>query len=84
MVKNPGRFEIVVTSNLFGDILTDQGAAIADGIGLAAGAKENPERTFPSMFEQIHDSAPDIVRKGLANPLVAIWSASQLLVFWGL
>ena len=77
------RFGIVVTSNLFGDILTDLGAAIAGGMGLAAGANLNPERTFPSMFEPIHGSAPDIAGKGVANPLAAIWSASQLLDFLG-
>ena len=83
MVKNPKRFQIVVTSNLFGDILTDLGAAIAGGMGLAAGANLNPERKFPSMFEPIHGSAPDIAGQGIANPLAAIWSASQLLDFLG-
>jgi len=83
MVKDPGRFQIVVTSNLFGDILTDLGAAIAGGMGLAAGANLNPERTFPSMFEPIHGSAPDIAGKEAANPLAAIWSASQLMDFLG-
>lgn len=83
MVKDPKRFEIVVTSNLFGDILTDLGAAIAGGMGLAAGANLNPERKFPSMFEPIHGSAPDIAGKGLANPLAAVWSASQMLDFFG-
>ena len=83
MVKNPKRFEIVVTSNLFGDILTDLGAAIAGGMGLAAGANLNPERKFPSMFEPIHGSAPDIAGKDIANPLASVWSASQLLDFFG-
>ena len=83
MVKDPKRFEIVVTSNLFGDILTDLGAAIAGGMGLAAGANLNPERTFPSMFEPIHGSAPDIAGQGKANPLATVWSASQLLDFFG-
>ena len=83
MIKDPKRFEIVVTSNLFGDILTDLGAAIAGGMGLAAGANLNPERTFPSMFEPIHGSAPDIAGKGLANPLATVWSASQMLDFFG-
>lgn len=83
MVKDPKRFQIVVTSNLFGDILTDLGAAIAGGMGLAAGANLNPERKYPSMFEPIHGSAPDIAGKGIANPLAAIWSASQLLDFFG-
>ena len=83
MVKDPGRFEIVVTSNLFGDILTDLGAAIAGGMGLAAGANLNPERKYPSMFEPIHGSAPDIAGQGIADPLAAIWSASQMLDFFG-
>ena len=83
MVKDPKRFEIVVTSNLFGDILTDLGAAIAGGMGLAAGANLNPERKFPSMFEPIHGSAPDIAGTGKANPLATVWSASQLLKFFG-
>lgn len=83
MIKEPQRFEVVVTSNLFGDILTDLGAAIAGGLGLAAGANINPERTYPSMFEPIHGSAPDIAGKGIANPLAAIWSASQMLEFFG-
>lgn len=79
MVKHPERFEIVVTSNLFGDIMTDLGAAIAGGMGLAAGANLNPEGKFPSMFEPVHGSAPDIAGRGLANPLAAVWSASQML-----
>ena len=83
MVKDPKRFQIVVTSNLFGDILTDLGAAISGGMGLAAGANLNPERNFPSMFEPIHGSAPDIAGQGKANPLAAVWSASQMLDFFG-
>ena len=83
MVKQPQRFEIVVTSNLFGDILTDLGAAIAGGMGLAAGANINPEKLYPSMFEPIHGSAPDIANKGIANPMASIWSASQMLDFFG-
>ncbi|MGE7765048.1 tartrate dehydrogenase [Peribacillus sp. NPDC096540] len=82
-VKQPERFQIVVTSNLFGDIITDLGAAIAGGMGLAAGANLNPERIYPSMFEPIHGSAPDIAHKGIANPLAALWSASQILDFFG-
>ncbi|MCI5568108.1 MAG: tartrate dehydrogenase [Veillonellaceae bacterium] len=82
-VKNPKRFQVVVASNLFGDILTDLGAAIAGGMGLAAGANLNPERKYPSMFEPIHGSAPDIAGKGLANPMAAIWSVSQMLDFFG-
>ena len=83
MVKDPKRFGVVVTSNLFGDILTDLGAAIAGGMGLAASANINPEREYPSMFEPIHGSAPDIAGKGIANPLASIWAASQLLDFLG-
>ncbi|MBR6793272.1 MAG: tartrate dehydrogenase [Clostridia bacterium] len=83
MVKDPKRFEIVVTSNLFGDILTDLGAAIAGGMGLAAGANLNPERKFPSMFEPIHGSAPDIAGKGIADPLATVWAVSQLLDHFG-
>lgn len=82
-VKEPQRFQIVVTSNLFGDILTDLGAAIAGGMGLAAGANLNPEKKFPSMFEPIHGSAPDIAGLGKANPLAAIWSVSQMMDFFG-
>ena len=82
-VKKPSRFGVVVTSNLFGDIITDLGAAISGGMGLAAGANLNPERKFPSMFEPIHGSAPDIAGKGIANPLASVWSASQMLDFFG-
>ncbi|MEA4920023.1 MAG: tartrate dehydrogenase [Clostridiaceae bacterium] len=82
-VKDPKRFQVVVTSNLFGDILTDLGAAISGGLGLAAGANLNPEKKYPSMFEPVHGSAPDIAGKGLANPLASIWSASQMLDFFG-
>lgn len=83
MVKDPGRFQIVVTSNLFGDILTDLGAAIAGGMGLAAGANINPERQYPSMFEPIHGSAPDIAGQQIANPLATVWAASQMLDYFG-
>ena len=82
-VKDPKRFGVVVTSNLFGDILTDLGAAIAGGMGLAAGANLNPERRCPSMFEPIHGSAPDIAGQGIANPLASIWSVAQMLDFLG-
>ena len=82
-VKSPQRFQVVVTSNLFGDILTDLGAAIAGGMGLAAGANLNPEKKYPSMFEPIHGSAPDIAGKGIANPLASIWSVAQMLEFFG-
>ena len=79
MVKDPKRFGVVVASNLFGDILTDLGAAISGGIGLAAGANINPEGNYPSMFEPIHGSAPDIAGKGIANPLASIWTAAMML-----
>ena len=83
MVKDPKRLQIVVTSNLFGDILTDLGAAISGGMGLAAGANINPEKKYPSMFEPIHGSAPDIAGKGIANPLASIWTGAQMLTFLG-
>ena len=83
MIRDPKRFQVVVTSNLFGDILTDLGAAISGGLGLAAGANLNPERRFPSMFEPIHGSAPDIAGQGRANPLATVWAASQMLDFLG-
>jgi len=82
-VRKPELFQVVVASNLFGDILTDLGAAIAGGLGLAAGANINPERNYPSMFEPIHGSAPRHAGKGTANPMAAIWSASQMLDFLG-
>ncbi|WP_085991611.1 tartrate dehydrogenase [Oceanobacillus senegalensis] len=83
-VSQPERFEVVVTSNLFGDIVTDISAAITGGLGLATGANINPERNYPSMFEPVHGSAPDIAGKGVANPIAAIWSVSQMLDFFGL
>jgi tartrate dehydrogenase/decarboxylase/D-malate dehydrogenase len=78
-VTHPNRFGVVVGSNLFGDILTDLGAAIAGSIGIAASANLNPERAFPSMFEPVHGSAPDIAGKGIANPLGQIWSGALML-----
>ena len=83
MIMDPARFEVVVTSNLFGDIMTDIGAALAGGMGLAAGANINPERIYPSMFEPVHGSAPDIAGELKANPLAAIWSVSQMFDFFG-
>ena len=83
MIKDPKRFEVVVTSNLFGDILTDLGAAIAGGMGLSAGANINPERDYPSMFEPIHGSAPDIMGRNIANPLATVWAVSQMLDYFG-
>jgi len=79
LVRNPSRFDVVLASNLFGDILTDLGAAIAGGMGLAASANLDPERRFPSMFEPIHGSAPDIAGKGIANPLATFWSIALML-----
>ncbi len=79
MIREPERFGVVVCSNLFGDILTDLGAAVAGGMGLAAGANLDPEKRFPSMFEPVHGSAPDIAGKGQANPMATIWAASQML-----
>ena len=67
-VEDPGRYDVIVTDNLFGDILTDLGGAVAGGIGLAASANLNPARTGPSMFEPVHGSAPDIAGTGTANP----------------
>jgi 3-isopropylmalate dehydrogenase len=79
MVTNPERFDVIVTDNLFGDILTDLAAAITGGIGLAASGNINPTGEFPSMFEPVHGSAPDIAGKNLADPTAAILSAAMLL-----
>src|SRR5580765_2813523 len=78
MVTHPASLDVIVASNLFGDILTDIGSAISGSLGIAPGANINPERTFPSMFEPIHGSAPDIAGKGIANPIGAIWAAAQM------
>ncbi|WP_217184830.1 tartrate dehydrogenase [Streptomyces sp. AC495_CC817] len=78
-VLDPARFDVVVASNLFGDILSDLAAAVAGSIGIAPAANLNPERDFPSMFEPVHGSAPDIAGQGIANPLGAIWSAAMML-----
>jgi tartrate dehydrogenase/decarboxylase/D-malate dehydrogenase len=78
-VLKPAEFDVVVASNLFGDILTDLGAAIIGGIGIAPSANINPERKYPSMFEPVHGSAPDIAGKGIANPIGQIWSARMML-----
>ena len=79
LVQSPERFDVIVTDNLFGDILTDLGAAVQGGLGLAASGNLNPDRTFPSMFEPVHGSAPDIAGKGWANPVAAVLSASMCL-----
>jgi tartrate dehydrogenase/decarboxylase/D-malate dehydrogenase len=83
-VRKPEVFDVVVASNLFGDILTDLSAIVTGSMGLAASGNINPERTFPSMFEPVHGSAPDIAGKGIANPLAAIISAGMLLDHLGL
>jgi 3-isopropylmalate dehydrogenase len=83
MVSDPGRFDVVVTDNLFGDILTDLGAVLAGGIGLAASANLNPDRTGPSLFEPVHGSAPDIAGTGRADPAAAVLSAGLLLAHLG-
>ena len=79
MVMAPESLDVVVASNLFGDILTDLGAAIQGGLGFAASANVNPERSAPSMFDPVHGSAPDIAHLGIANPIAAIWSAAMML-----
>jgi len=79
MVTHPQTLDVIVASNLFGDILTDVGSAISGSLGIAPGANINPERTFPSMFEPIHGSAPDIAGKGIANPIGATWAAALML-----
>lgn len=79
LVNDPGRFDVIVTDNLFGDILTDLGAAVQGGLGLAASGNLDPERRYPSMFEPVHGSAPDIARQGWANPVAAVLSAAMCL-----
>jgi tartrate dehydrogenase/decarboxylase/D-malate dehydrogenase len=79
MVTDPASLDVIVASNLFGDILTDLGAAVSGSLGVAPGANINPEREHPSMFEPIHGSAPDIAGKGIANPIGAIWAGAHML-----
>jgi 3-isopropylmalate dehydrogenase len=83
MVTDPARFDVIVTDNLFGDILTDLAGAISGGIGLASSGNINPDGVFPSMFEPVHGSAPDIAGKGIADPTAAILSAALLLTHLG-
>jgi tartrate dehydrogenase/decarboxylase / D-malate dehydrogenase len=78
-VQHPDWFDVVVASNLFGDILSDLGPAIAGSIGLAPGANINPEKAYPSMFEPVHGSAPDIAGKAVANPIAQIWTGAMML-----
>ena len=82
-VRQPERFDVVVGSNLFGDILSDLGPAVAGTIGIAPSANLNPEREFPSMFEPVHGSAPDIAGKNIANPVGQIWSGAMMLEYLG-
>jgi tartrate dehydrogenase/decarboxylase/D-malate dehydrogenase len=79
LVRWPERFDVIVASNLFGDLLTDLGGVLAGGLGLAPSTNTNPERQFPSMFEPVHGSAPDIAGRGIANPIAAILSAAMML-----
>jgi tartrate dehydrogenase/decarboxylase / D-malate dehydrogenase len=78
-VQHPDWFDVVVASNLFGDILSDLGPAIAGSIGIAPGGNINPEKEYPSMFEPVHGSAPDIAGKGIANPIAQIWTGAMML-----
>jgi 3-isopropylmalate dehydrogenase len=82
-VQSPQQYDVIVTDNLFGDILTDLGGAVSGGIGFAASGNLNPDRTGPSMFEPVHGSAPDIAGTGKANPIAAILSAAMMLDFLG-
>ena len=82
-MRHPDWFDVVVASNLFGDILSDLGPALVGSIGLAPGANINPERDSPSMFEPAHGSAPDIAGRGIANPIGQIWTGAMLLEHLG-
>ena len=79
LVLDPERFDVIVASNLFGDILSDLAAAVAGSIGIAPSANLDPTRTYPSMFEPVHGSAPDIAGQGVANPVGTVWSAAMML-----
>jgi isocitrate/isopropylmalate dehydrogenase len=83
LVKNPERFDVIVASNLFGDIITDLGAILQGGMGFAAGGNINPDRTYPSMFEPIHGSAPKYADKGIVNPIASIESIRMMLAELG-
>ena len=82
-VLNPDRFDVVVASNLFGDILSDLGPACTGTIGIAPSGNINPDRKFPSLFEPVHGSAPDIYGRNIANPIAMIWSVAMMLDFLG-
>jgi isocitrate/isopropylmalate dehydrogenase len=83
MVDDPKRFDVIVTDNLFGDIISDLGAALTGGLGYAPSGNLNPDKTGPSIFEPVHGSAPDIAGKGLANPAGAVLSAGLMLAHLG-
>lgn len=83
LIRNPERYDVIVCSNLFGDIITDLGAMLQGGMGMAAGGNINPEKTFPSMFEPIHGSAPDIAFKGIVNPVASIESIRLMMEHLG-
>lgn len=83
LVTKPAEFDVIVASNLFGDILTDVSAAIMGSIGIGPAANLNVEGTYPSMFEPVHGSAPDIVGKGMANPIGQIWTGKMMLDHFG-
>ena len=83
LIQSPQRFDVVVTDNLFGDIITDLGAAVQGGLGLAASGNINPARGVPSMFEPVHGSAPDLAGKGWANPVAAVLSAALCMADLG-
>ena len=83
MVQSPQQYDVIVTDNLFGDILTDLGGAVSGGIGTASSANLNPKKTGPSMFEPVHGSAPDIAGQSIANPVAAILSGAMMLDFLG-
>jgi len=83
LITNPTRFDAVATENLFGDILSDLSAAVVGSMGLAPSANLNPEREYPSMFEPVHGSAPDIAGKKIANPIAQIWSGAMMLQHFG-
>jgi tartrate dehydrogenase/decarboxylase/D-malate dehydrogenase len=82
-VQHPDWFDVVVASNLFGDILSDLGPAVVGGLGIAPGANLNPEKEYPSMFEPVHGSAPDIAGKNIANPIASFWTAAMMLEHLG-
>ena len=83
LVTDPGRFDVIVTDNLFGDILTDLAGAVAGGVGLASSGNINAAKEFPSMFEPVHGSAPDIAGQGIADPTAMILSVAMMLRFLG-